>query len=181
MKKLIPLLMLSFIVFVFSNFKKSNDLINIPLETSQKVEEQIPFLPEFEESLLKSNEEKKPILLYFYGWDCKNVLESNEMVFNNKHVKKLIHSNYIFLPLNISDRTPLAGDEIYRSEQFDILIKTKGHRNVDFEISKFDKNMQPYFVTLNQKGQTLSSSEYMNDPATIINFLKNGVNIFNRN
>lgn len=126
--------------------------------------------PDYQSAIESSAQQSKPILLLFTSDTCKNPLTTNEIL-HSTSIKAMLNSDFIFLNLNVSDPKKLLPDEVYFSAQLNQKITSVGLRNIDLELSKFDQNVQPYYIVINHKEETLLSSLFMESEEKVLNFL----------
>lgn len=119
---------------------------------------------DYDEAMAAAKKLKRPLMIDFTGWSCVNCRKMENAVWTDAGVQKLIHDDFVLLQLYVDDRTALPGDEQYTSSFDGSHIKTVGGKNADFEIVKFTRNSQPYYVFLDQKGSMLSDKGYAYDP-----------------
>jgi hypothetical protein len=67
-----------------------------------------------------------------------------------------LREDYIIIALYVDDRTVLPEDEWITSE-FDGRVKnTIGSKNLDYQITNFNTNTQPYYVLMDPDGNLLN-------------------------
>lgn len=131
---------------------------------------------DYDEALAAARKLNKPIMIDFTGWSCVNCRKMESEVWTNSGVKNEINKNFVLLQLYVDDKTELPKDEQYISKFDGSKIKTVGNKNADFEIVKFDRNSQPYYVFLDQNGNMLTDKGYSAqdgyDPQKFLSFLE---------
>ena len=98
-----------------------------------------------------SKELNKPVLLYFnanLGLNCRN-MEQN--IFTNKKIHKYFADRFIVISLVVDDTTRLPVNEQYNSRLLGTMVRTAGERNYDLELSKFNRDIQPFFVIIDKR------------------------------
>jgi len=110
---------------------------------------------DFEQAKAVAKETKKPILIDFTGWNCVNCRQMEQNVFPDAEVLKRLQNEFVMLQLVIDDKTALPEAEHFTSAVTKKRITTLGGKWLDFEISKYNSNAQPFYVIVNEDGQTL--------------------------
>lgn len=131
------------------------------------------------ELLYQSQDENKPILLYFTGHLCVNCRKIEYNVFSAPAVNESIMENFIFQPLYVDDRTelPLEGQrEVMLGERI-MELKSVGDENSFYQMSRFDVATQPYFVILNSYNEVLEITDYETSSSVeeFLSFLNEGL------
>ena len=110
---------------------------------------------DYDQAIEVSKQLKKPILIDFTGWNCVNCREMEQNVFPVPEVLKRLQNNFIMLQLVIDDKTALPANEQYKSTVTGKNITTIGGKWLDKEITQYNSNAQPFYVIINEKGETL--------------------------
>jgi thiol:disulfide interchange protein DsbD len=110
---------------------------------------------DYDQALEVSKQLKKPILIDFTGWNCVNCRQMEQNVFPVPEVLKRLQNEFVMLQLVIDDKTDLLENEKYTSAVTGKKITTLGAKWLDKEISKYNSNAQPFYVIINEKGETL--------------------------
>ncbi|HVB02649.1 MAG TPA: cytochrome c biogenesis protein CcdA [Chitinophagaceae bacterium] len=129
---------------------------------------------DYQEALSASRAEQKPIMIDFTGWSCVNCRKMEADVWTDPRVQAEVNSHFILLQLYTDDRTGLPAKERYNSSFDGSRIRNLGEKNADFEIVKFNRNSQPYYVFLDSNGNMLSNRGYAfdPDPSHFLDFLR---------
>lgn len=136
---------------------------------------------DYEEGLAYARKVNKPVLIDFTGWSCVNCRKMEASVWADKEVLKRLKEDYVLISLYVDDKTALLETEKYISNFSNRKIKTVGHKWSDFQASKFGTNSQPYYVIVDQSGNTLVPPQAFNlDINNYIQFLDNGKQAFGR-
>ena len=110
---------------------------------------------DYDQAIEVSKQLHKPIMIDFTGWNCVNCRKMEANVFPNPEVLKRLQNNFVILQLVIDDKTELPEAEQSTSAVTGKKINTLGAKWLDFEISKFNSNAQPFYVIINEKGEVL--------------------------
>lgn len=125
---------------------------------------------DYDQAIEVSKQLHKPILIDFTGWNCVNCRKMEADVFPNPEVMKRLQNDFVMLQLVIDDKTELPAAEKTKSAVTGKDITTVGAKWLDLEISKYNSNAQPFYVIINEKGETLVPPQGAN--YSIDNYLK---------
>ncbi|MCQ6961371.1 protein-disulfide reductase DsbD family protein [Mucilaginibacter aquariorum] len=117
----------------------------------------------------------KPIFIDFTGWNCVNCRKMEQEVLPKPEVLRRLQNDFVILQLVIDDKTDLPVAEQYKSTATGKKITTIGGKWLDFEIDKFQTNAQPYYVIINEKGETLVKPIGATDVNSFISYLDSGI------
>tara|TARA_B100000963_G_C22515294_1_gene620350 strand:- start:83 stop:1084 length:1002 start_codon:yes stop_codon:yes gene_type:complete len=114
------------------------------------------------QALSQSQNENKPILLYFTGYACVNCRKIQHGVLYDLEVTESIIQNFIFKPIYVDDR-----NELPEKEQIEVTLdkrtrklKTIGDKHIYYQMSRFNVSAQPYFVILNSDNEIIGTASY---------------------
>jgi thiol:disulfide interchange protein DsbD len=110
---------------------------------------------DYDQAIEVSKQLHKPILIDFTGWNCVNCRKMEANVMPNPEVLKRLQNDFVILQLVIDDKTELPAAEQSKSTVTGKSITTVGAKWLDLEISKYNSNAQPFYVIINEKGETL--------------------------
>ncbi|MFD0752044.1 protein-disulfide reductase DsbD family protein [Mucilaginibacter calamicampi] len=110
---------------------------------------------DFEQAKAVAKELNKPVLIDFTGWNCVNCRQMEQNVFPDPEVLKRLQNEFVMLQLVIDDKTDLPAAEHFTSTLTKKRITTVGGKWLDFEMSKYNSNAQPFYVIIDENGQTL--------------------------
>ncbi len=131
---------------------------------------------DYEQGMECAREQDKPVMLYFTGHACSNCKKMQAEVWSNPEVQRLMNEEYVVIALYVDDKKKLPESEWVKSEYDGKVKKTLGKKNADFQITRFNKNTQPYYILLNSEGETISESlGYELDEQKFIDYLKGGL------
>jgi len=136
---------------------------------------------DYEEGMKCAKEKNKPVLLDFKGHSCANCKLMENKVWSNPDVLKHLKQDYIIIALYVDDKTKLPKNEWITSSYDGKVKKTIGKKNLDFQISNYNINSQPYYVLLDNNGKNLTSPIGMElNTERFIEFLDEGVKNFKK-
>lgn len=134
---------------------------------------------DFEQAKAVAKELNKPILIDFTGWNCVNCRQMEQNVFPHPEVLKRLQKEFVMLQLVIDDKTELPENEKFTSTLTGKKITTLGAKWFDFEISKYNSNAQPFYVIIDENGQTLVPPQgAIFDIPEFIKYLDSGISAY---
>jgi hypothetical protein len=107
-------------------------------------------------------------------------MENN--VWNAPEVKKLLTEKFVMVALYAdANWIKLEEDEWYTGGDGK-LIKRLGHKNLDYQITRFNMNAQPYYVLMDHEENVLTKENKAYDPkvSNFVDFLKEGLENYNK-
>ncbi|MDH4460986.1 MAG: cytochrome c biogenesis protein CcdA [Flectobacillus sp.] len=132
---------------------------------------------DYKEAVAYAKSVNKPLFIDFTGHGCVNCRKMEATVWSNPEVKKRLENDYVMVALYVDDKTELPKSEWFISKD-DGLEKTSiGDQNLDFEITKFNGNAQPYYclVNPNSDAKTLVKPRAYNENIEeFVQFLEDG-------
>lgn len=135
---------------------------------------------DYEEALVASKEQNKPLLVDFTGWNCVNCRKMEAEVWSNAKIKNMINNDFILVELYVDDKVlQLTDNERYVSPATGKSIKTVSQRNADFQITRFNNNAQPLYALLDGNGDLLVPTRgAVYDIDKYEQFLQSGIDAF---
>lgn len=134
---------------------------------------------DYEQAIAVSKETHKPVLIDFTGWNCVNCRDMEQNVMPDPEVLKRLQNEFVMLQLVIDDKTALPDAEQFTSTVTGKRINTLGGKWLDFEIAKYNSNAQPFYVIVDENGQTLVPPQgAIFDIAKFINYLDSGISAY---
>jgi thiol:disulfide interchange protein len=131
---------------------------------------------DYKEAVAYAKKVNKPIFIDFTGHGCVNCRQMESKVWSDDKVLERLKNDYIVVALYVDDKFELPKSEWYISKDDNSEKSTIGDQNLDFEISKFNGNAQPYYCLINSQNEQLLSSPkgYDSDVSHFIKFLDEG-------
>ena len=125
-------------------------------------------------------EKNKPLFVDFTGHGCVNCREMEANVWSDPRVLKKLKNDFIVVALYVDDKTELPESEWITSSYDGKVKKTIGRKFSDLQVSKYQKNAQPYYCLLDANGNDLVTPRAYNlDIEEFLKFLDNGIEKFN--
>lgn len=117
---------------------------------------------DYDTALKYAKKVNKPLLIDFTGKGCVNCRKMEENVWSNSEIRTLIAEKYVLVSLYVDLRTDLPKEKQYISPKTGKEIITIGNKWSDFQISKFERNSQPFYVIFNAKEEEIIPSRAYN-------------------
>lgn len=134
---------------------------------------------DYEEGMKCAKEQNKPVLLDFKGHACSNCKAMEANVWSHPEVLKKLKEDFIIIALYVDDKTKLPEEEWITSNYDGKVKKTIGKKNLDFQITKYQTNSQPYYILIDPDGNTLTPPKGMDlNVDNFITFLEEGLDNF---
>ena len=135
-----------------------------------------------QEAIKCAKEQGKPIFVDFTGHNCGNCRRMEADVWSHEEVLRQLRNDYVVVALYADDKTTLPNSEWYTSPRDGRVKATMGEQNLDFQISRFNANAQPYYVLLDPNDTTnkplLEPIAYEPSVEKFSEYLKAGVKQF---
>ena len=120
--------------------------------------------------------QNKPIFIDFTGHGCVNCREMEMRVWSDPRVLDILKKEYVVLALYVDEKTALAEETWYTSSYDGKVKKTLGKQNMDYQITKFTNNAQPFYVLMDADEQLLAEPRaYDLNIENFIAFLEEGI------
>lgn len=127
-------------VSVLCDDPKYNDMLTLPHGLQGYFD--------YEQALACAKEQNKPLFIDFTGHGCVNCREMEARVWSDPKVLERLRNDYVIVALYVDEKTELPESDWYESTYDNKIKKTIGKQNVDFQITRFNNNAQPYYVLL---------------------------------
>lgn len=119
---------------------------------------------DYEEALAAAKAANKPLMLDFTGHTCVNCRKFEKSVLSAPAVMKILRNDFIVASLYTDEKTSLSDEEKYVSKTTGEKVNNVGQKNQDLEVSKFNRNSQPYYIPVDLEGKQLVNKGYGYDP-----------------
>ncbi len=134
---------------------------------------------DYEQALACARQQNKPLFIDFTGHGCVNCREMEARVWSDPKVLERLRNDFVIVALYVDEKTELPESEWYESSYDNKIKKSIGKQNVDFQITRFNNNAQPYYVLLNTDEMPLVPPKaYDLNVQNFIDFLDEGLNNF---
>ena len=133
---------------------------------------------DYDQAIEVAKQAHKPILIDFTGWNCVNCRRMESNVMPNPEVLKRLQNDFVVLQLVIDDKTELPAAEQFKSAVTGKTVTTLGGKWIDLEMSRYNSNAQPYYVMINEYGQTLVPPQGASNIGHYIKYLDSGISAY---
>lgn len=136
---------------------------------------------DYDQAIAVSKQLHRPIMIDFTGWNCVNCRKMESTVLPNPAVLKRLQNDFVVLQLVIDDKTELPANEQTKSAYNGKMITTLGGKWLDKEITQYQSNAQPFYVIINEKGETLVPPQgAIFDVDGFVKYLDSGIAAYKR-
>ena len=139
---------------------------------------------DYEEALEMSKAENKPILLDFTGYACVNCRRTEENIWSDAEVNKMMVDNFIVVSLYVDDKKalPISQQFTYKTKDgANKEIVTYGDLWATFETENFANNAQPLYAIINTDEVLLNHPVgYTDSKSDYLEWLKCGLETFQK-
>jgi len=136
---------------------------------------------DYEKGMAYAKEINKPVLLDFTGHACVNCRKMEENVWSETNVLNILNNDVVLISLYVDEKKELPEAEQYVSKTTGKKIKTVGNKWSDFQIEKYQANAQPYYIVLDNEGNSLNTPiGYTPEVSEYENWLKEGVTNYSK-
>ncbi len=124
----------------------------------------------------------KPVMIDFTGHACVNCRKMEDNVWSDNKVLKVLKDDVVLISLYVDDKRELASNEQVVSELTGKKIKYIGQKWSEFQTIKYKTNAQPFYVLVNNEGESLNeTSSYNPNIDDYLDWLNNGISNFKNN
>lgn len=129
------------------------------------------------EGLAYAKEVGKPIFLDHTGHGCVNCRRTEDNIWSDERIRKMLNDDFVLVSLYVDDREKL--DEILISQKRQKKLRTIGNRWADFQIVNFDQISQPLYVMVTPQEEVVTMPrEYKEGVEDYYNYLNCGLQTF---
>ena len=130
---------------------------------------------DYKEGMEYAKQVGKPVFLDFTGHGCVNCREMEANVWSDPQVLSILKNDYVVIALYVDDKVQLPESEWVTGRNGKTL-KTLGKINAEFQAERFGVNGQPYYVLLDNEGETLVPPRgYDLNVENYVRFLQEGI------
>lgn len=136
---------------------------------------------DYDEALQAARQQHKPLMIDFTGWACSNCRKMEKTVWVNPDVLNRLKNDYIIVSLYVDDKTPIDKNELATIQKENPDIATIGDRWTNMQVSRYNRNSQPWYVLVDNNGQTLTKEPgrgYDPDVEAFVKFLDEGKSVY---
>lgn len=135
---------------------------------------------EMEDALAHSKETGKPILIDFTGYACANCRKMEEQVWSKPDILQILKEDFVIASLYVDDKKELPKERQYISSYDGRLKSTIGAKNLDYQMSKYNSNAQPYYIIVSSNGEMINRPVAYTSYEEFKDFLEKGKEAFKK-
>jgi thiol:disulfide interchange protein DsbD len=106
------------------------------------------------EGMAYAKEVNKPVMIDFTGHGCVNCRKTEEHIWVDDRIRKILNEELVLISLYADDRKALS--KIYISNNTDDKLRTVGSKWTDFQVVNFQQNSQPLYVMTTNNQEVIS-------------------------
>ncbi len=106
------------------------------------------------EGMSYAKEVGKPAMLDFTGYGCVNCRKTEELIWVDERVKKILNDSLVLISLYVDEDKKLS--PVYTSLNTDTKLRNVGNKWADFQIVNFEQNSQPLYVMTSNDQKVIS-------------------------
>ena len=132
---------------------------------------------DLEEAKAYAKKVNKPIFVDFTGKTCANCREMENNVWTDSEVKRILNEEYVMVALYADANFIKLDKKDWIITKEGKTIKRLGSKNLNYQITRFKMNAQPYYVLMdyNEKVLTPENKAYDKHIPNYITFLNEGL------
>ncbi len=131
---------------------------------------------DYELGMAAAKQAHKPVFVDFTGFGCVNCRKMEAAVWTDPKVASTLQNDYILISRFVDDKPPLPEPIKDTENGEERTLKTVGDKNSYLQRSRFHANAQPFYVILNNQGESLNGSfAYKEDVSAFQQFLNDGL------
>jgi thiol:disulfide interchange protein DsbD len=132
---------------------------------------------DLEEAKAYAKKVNKPIFVDFTGKTCANCREMENNVWNDPEVKRILNEKYVMVALYADANFIKLPKEEWIVTEEGKTIKRLGSKNLNYQITRFNMNAQPYYVLMDHDENVLTGENKAYDKyvPNFVDFLNEGV------
>ncbi|MCK5857246.1 MAG: thioredoxin family protein [Bacteroidales bacterium] len=132
---------------------------------------------DLEEAKAYAKKVNKPIFVDFTGKTCANCREMENNVWTDSEVKRILNEEYVMVALYADANFIKLAEEDWITTAEGKIIKRLGSKNLNYQITRFNMNAQPYYVLMDYDETVLTEENKAYDKhiPNFIKFLNDGV------
>lgn len=136
---------------------------------------------DYDKGMAYAKENNKPVLLDFTGHACVNCRKMEDFVWSEPAILNTLKNDVVLISLYVDEKKELPQAEQYVSKTTGKKIKTVGNKWSDFQIEKYQANAQPYYIVLDNEGNSLNTPVgYTPEVTEYENWLKEGIKNYSK-
>jgi thiol:disulfide interchange protein DsbD len=162
-------------------FLEPSDLdpaISAKYKSYGKCANNIDCFKDYYEGLAYARETGKPLFIDFTGYGCVNCRKTEEHIWVDDKVRKILNEDVVLVSLYGDDDTPTSEElQSLKSVYTDQRMRNIGKIWADFQLANFETNAQPLYVFVSQDQEVLTNPRpFKEGVADYLEFLECGLN-----
>lgn len=134
---------------------------------------------DYYEGLAYAKETKKPILLDHTGYGCVNCRKTEEHIWVDPEVRRMLDDEFVLISLYVDDDQKL--EEALISKIRNKKMRNIGNKWADFQIVNFEQNSQPLYVMITPEEEVIANPRgYKEGTADYREYLQCGLNSYEK-
>ena len=132
---------------------------------------------DLEEAKAYAKKVNKPLFVDFTGKTCANCREMENNVWTDSEVKRILNEDYVMVALYADANFIKLDEKDWVKTKEGKIIKRLGSKNLNYQITRFNMNAQPYYVLMdyNENVLTKENKAYDKHIPNFITFLNEGL------
>lgn len=134
---------------------------------------------DYYEGLAFAKETDRPILLDHTGYGCVNCRKTEEHIWVDPEVRRMLNDEFVLISLYVDDDEKL--DEMLISKIRNKKMRNIGNKWADFQIVNFEQNSQPLYVMVTPEEEVIANPRgYKEGTEDYRNYLECGLQSFEK-
>lgn len=159
---------------------KLNESIAAKYPSYTKCANNIDCFKDYFEGMEYARESGKPGFVDFTGHGCQNCRRTEDNIWVDDKVRKMLNDDVVLISLYVDDRTPL--EKPFVSIQDDKKKRTVGAKWADFQVVNFQQNSQPLYIMVTPDEQVITTPRgYEDGIEEYADYLSCGIDWFKTN
>ncbi len=134
--------------------KEVDSIIKAKYPSYSKCANNINCFKDYFEGMAYAKEINKPVLLDFTGHGCVNCRKTEEHIWVDDRIRKILNQDLVLISLYADDRKPLSN--VYVSSHSGLKLRTVGSKWADFQNVNFKQITQPLYVMTTNNQEVIS-------------------------
>ncbi|MFN8338382.1 MAG: cytochrome c biogenesis protein CcdA [Saprospiraceae bacterium] len=131
-----------------------DSIIKAKYPSYSKCANNINCFKDYFEGMAYAKEINKPVMLDFTGHGCVNCRKTEEHIWVDDRIRKILNDSVVLISLYVDDDKKLSN--VYISEHSNKKLRNVGNKWADFQIVNFQQNSQPLYVMTTNNQQVIS-------------------------
>jgi len=155
--------------------------VQAPAENMRALPHELWGFYNFEDAQTYAAKVNKPILIDFTGYACANCRKMEENVWPDPKILDILQNELVIASLYVDDKKELPKEKQFFSTYSNEQITTVGAKNMEFEITRFNNNAQPYYVIVQPDGSIIQNPLGYTSKEVFLAWMQEGITKFKQN